>query len=353
MLMDWDFNLLAELPDFSSLQITRSYYGLGGFEARIHPRAAGAEKLEPGRVLFLSDALHKAMLIDKIAVKGDQKTASGKLVKGIASRRICVPPALDDGFFGWDRFIGSAEDAYHHYAAANLYDPEDGKRKVERLIAGENLDRGMVLPWQSRFGNLEALFLDIGAVTEIGWDILPDFAAKRYVFSALAGRDLTVGPGRVIISEKNHNANDVSYTLDYTASKTTAYVGGAGEDENRLILAEGHEAIGLDRREAWTDAGSIFETEMLRIAGRKKLETAEEKESLTAELLDNGLCQYEKDYDVGDKILLIGENMQAETRLLEMRESYDSGARKLEAVFGSHPVTAAQALRDAIWPVIR
>ena len=326
---------------------------------RIHPKAAGAEELQPGRVLFLSDAKHKAMLIDKIVIKGNQKTASGKMVKGIAARRICVPASEDNEHFGWDRFPPdwdapyTAEDAYHHYAAAHLCAPGDPKRKIPRLVAAENLHRGIELPWQSRFGNLDALFADIGEVTEIGWDILPDFAEKQYVFCAWAGRDLTNGPHRVILSEKNHNANDVSLTEDLTALKTTVYIGGSGEDENRLILSEGNEAAGLERREAWADAGSIFETEMLRLAGRKKLETAAVKESLTAELLDSGLCRYERDYDVGDKIILIGENMQAETRLLEMRESYDGGARKLEASFGAQPATAARALRDVMWPVIR
>ena len=353
LLMNWDFNLIAELPDFESLQLTRSFWGLGGFEMRIHPKAAGACELAMGRVLFLSDQPHKAMLIDKINRKDDKVTVSGKPIKGIAGYRICVPPAIDDGHFGWDRMIGSAESAYHHYAAANLYAPQDAKRKIERLEAAVNLNRGIVLPWQSRFGNLEAIMGDIGETTELGWDIVPDFHIKRYLFTVMEGRDLTIGTGKVVITEQSQNAGGVSFTMDQTALRTTAYVGGSGEDENRLILSEGNEHTGYSRRETWVDAGSIFETEMLRMSARKKLETAKEKETFSAEVMDSGLCRYERDFDLGDKIVLTGENLRAETRLTEMRESYESGTRKLQATFGMAPVKWVRELRDTVWPTIR
>ncbi len=347
MLMDKDFNLLAELPGYESLQLTRSYYGMGAFEVRMHPKSSGAEQLDPGRVLFFSEATHKAMVIEKIVWKSGQVSASGKTLKGLAARKICVPPALDDGHFGWDRFTGSAEAAYHHYAAANLYAPEDASRKVARLVGGDNANRGIVLPWQSRFGNLETLLSDIGETTEMGWDIVPDFSAKQYIFTAWEGRDLSQGTGRVIMSERNGNANDVTYTLDLTTAKTTAYVGGAGEDENRLIRCHGYEATGWDRRECWVDAGSISDTDMLAVAAESKLDDVEPKESLAAEIIDTGLCRYERDYDVGDKVLLAGAGRMAAVRLLEMRESYDGSGRKLQATFGAAPVTILDYLRGS------
>ena len=353
MLMDWDFHLLGELPYYTSLALTRSYGGLGSFTLQIARQAAGTEGLQEGRILFFSDALHKAMLIDKVAVKDGKITASGKPLKGIAASRVCVPPLVDEGFFGWDRFIGSAEAAYHHYAAANLYAPEDGKRKIPRLVPGENKDRGIVMPWQSRFGELHALFSDIGEVTEMGWDIRPNFAEKQYVFGAWMGRDLTTGNQRVVLSDRNRNVDKASLTLDASAYRSTVYVGGTGEDENRLIRSEGNESAGILRREVWVDAGSIGETEMLRVAAQNKLDTAVKKQTLTAELLDNGLCRYEQDYDVGDRVTVEGEGAVMNARLLEMTEVYEGGARKLTATFGDAPVTFAKELRGTIFPVVR
>ncbi len=344
MVMDWDFHLRGELAQWTSLQLTRSYWGLGSFELRIPERAPGAAALALGRVIFFSQALHKAMVVEKLTQQRGQVVASGKPLKGIAARRICVPPTEDDGHFGWDRFTGSAEAAYHHYAAANLYAPQDPQRTVERLVAGENLDRGLDLPWQARFTDLAALLASIGEATELGWDIVPDFDLKAYVFQAVAGRDLTQGGGAVALSERNRNAGDVTVTWDAGAAKTTAYVGGAGEDENRLIYAQGQEASGVDRRETWVDAGSVADTDMLRAAARQKLDAAQEKELLTAEVMDSGLCRYERDYDLGDKIILQAMGLQTQTRLLEMRESYEGGQRKLSATFGAAPITYAGAI---------
>lgn len=345
MLMTWDFKLQAELSKYSSLQITRSYYGVGSFEVRIHRTQPGALELMPGKVLFLSDALHKAMLIEKTVSTDDQITASGKLIKGIASRRVCVPPATDDGHFGWDRFIGSAEAAYHHYAAAYLYAPEDAKRAIPLLDGTKNQDRGMVLPWQSRFGNLDALLKEIGEATGVGWDVRPDFAAKRYIFEAVVGRDFTTGPSKVVLSTDNRNLSGATHTLDEMAAKSTAYVGGAGEDENRLILSFENEVAGLARRETWVDGGSIEDVSMLELAAKNKLDAAEEKDTLTAEVLDTGLARYGRDYDIGDKVIIQTNGYQAMTRLIEMRESYETGTRSLSATFGAAPVTLTSELQ--------
>ncbi len=339
MVMDWDFRLTAELAIPKNYQITRSYYGLGSFEVRTSEKAPGAAALVKDRVVFFSDAPHKAAILEKVTQKKGEITASGRLLKGIAARRLCVPPVTDDGHFGWSRFIGSAEAAYHHYAAANLYAPEDEKRKIPRLVAAENLDRGPVLPWQSRFGDLHALFADIGETTEVGWEVYADFQAKQFVFTACVGRDLTQGLGQSVVAEYNRNAGDISFAFDATAAKTTAYVGGSGEDENRLIVSVGNEATGLSRREAWVDAGSIAEMDMLRLAGRNRLDTAEEKETLTADLLDQGLCRYGRDFDIGDKIILDGGFASSQVRLLEVQEAYSDGKRTLRGTFGAAPVS--------------
>lgn len=352
-MMDWDFVLRAELTGYESLQITRSYYGTGGFELAISPRAPGAEEIGMGRVLFLSEAPYKAMLIDKVVWKGGRMSVSGKLVKGIAARRICMPPVVDDGHFGWDRFLGSAEAAYHHFAMANLIAPEDGKRRVERLEAAPNQNRGIVLPWQARFDALDGLLAAIGEATEVGWDIVPDHAGKRFVFRVDVGRDLTQGGNAVALSEEAMNAADVARTDDLSAHVTTAYVGGSGEDEERLILSEGNERAGVNRREAWVDGGSMDDIAMLRVAARRKLDGATEKHTLTAELLQTGLCQYERDYDVGDKLILLGQGSRSDTRLLEMKEVYENGTRTLNATFGDVPATMTGYLKGMALVIVR
>lgn len=134
-----------------------------------------------------------------------------------------------------------------------------------------NLHRGPELPWQARFERLSDLFEDIGAATEVGWDIRPDFGAKRYVFGAWAGVNRTTGTGRCALSRELGNVEGGSVTEDAGSAVTVVYAGGAGEDENRLIQSYGNENAGLTRYEAFEDCGSIDDTEMLALAARRKL----------------------------------------------------------------------------------
>lgn len=422
--MDFNFNKLGEVAQCESMSFTRSYYGVGGFEATVDPRAANALTLQPERVVFLSESPSQMYLIEEMTLTRKRLTARGTMLKGLAKRRVCVPPltlparlwrydgaawqeetdgaairaamtggqvvqgfvkpespaagtlfldmtelatvydwgadmglgdvASDLGVaqlrskyqnFGWDRFTGSAESAYLHYAGGNLIAPQDDARAMPGLVAAQDLERGAVLPWQARFDKLDALFGQIGEATEVGWDITPDFENERFVFGAWQGRDLTGGTVAVI-SEKMGNASEVQLKRSLTGSANAAYVGGAGEDENRLILCVSGEHEGTERRETWAEAGSIDDAELLRLYGRDKLEAAADKTTLTATLIDSGACRCGRDYDVGDKVLVLdafGSSVAA--RITELKQTYENGKRTLAATFGDATASLGTVLK--------
>jgi hypothetical protein len=348
-LMTFDFEKIGELAQFESAQLTRSYYGTGDVSISIDPRAKNADLLTPNILAFFSDAPEKVYLIEDVSQHSRSKlTVKGGMLKGLAKRRVCVPPTGSDPRpyqdFGWDRFTGSAEAAYQHFAVNNMIDPDDILRRVPNLIAATNLERGIVLPWQARFDRLDTLFETIGETTEIGWDIWPDFINKQFVFDAWAGIDRTQGAALCLISEENGNAADMTYKQTNSGSASTVYVGGAGEDENRFILSEGGSAVFPNRRELWTEAGSIDDSAMLTLYAQNKLTDTKSKTSLTATLIDSGACRYERDYDVGDKVIVCGRGVYMAARIMEITETYESGARKLSATFGDAPVTVGKLL---------
>ena len=247
--------------------------------------------------------------------------------------------------FGWDRFTGDAESAYLHYAAGNLTAPEDASRFMPGLVLAHNLHRGAALPWQARFDKLDALFEQIGQKTELGWDIVPDYENGRFVLGAWQGRDLTAGAAVVVVSEKNGNASDVQLKRSVSGSANTAYVGGSGEDENRLILSVGGAQTGMSRRELWTEASGMEDAALLRLYGQNKLDAAAPVTTLSASLIDSGACRYGRDYDVGDKVLVLdsyGSSVPA--RITELTETYENGARTLSATFGDATATLGRVL---------
>ena len=346
-LMDFSFVKLGELAQFESLRITRSYCGTGSVSLTLDPRAKGGGALVPG-VLMLPDEQNAFLIEDVQALSRNVLTVKGCMLKGLAKRRVCVPP-LDSGArpyqdFGWDRFIGSAEAAYLHYADNNLIDPEDAARAIPNLEAAANQDRGETLPWQARFDRLDTLFASIGETTGLGWDILPDIENQRFLFTAWEGVDRTAGDALCLISEESGNAAAVTYRQIRSGSATTAYAGGAGEDEDRFILCEGASAQGADRRELWAEAGSIEDADLLSLYAQTKLGDAGVKTTITATLIDSGACRYGRDYDVGDLVLMRGRFGSAQIRIAAMTETWENGAHTLAADFGDAPVTVSALL---------
>lgn len=346
MLMDTGFRLQAELPLYESLMLKREYYGTGSFSLTLARGAAGWQQLQRDRILYLPHRPESMMLIEKVTVNGETVTAEGCTLKGLAKRRICVPPlnAGEDPYrgFGWDRFTGDAESAYLHYAAANLTAPEDDHRRFPALVLAENRHRGQTLPWQARFERLSDVFRQIGEKTELGWDVRPDFENRRFVFGAWEGRDRTLGTSRAVFSREMGSASAVSWTEDATAAVSTVYVGGEGSDENRMVYSVGGEHTGFDRRESFTELSGADTVEMLTLGAQRKLSLP--KETLTAQVRQGGLCRYLTDYDVGDRVSIVAEGRRVDTRLIAMQETHEGGQLSLSATFGDAPVTLLSRL---------
>ncbi len=347
--MNSAFENLGELAQYESVQMTRSYYGIGSISVTIDPRAKNAHVLVPGVIVFFGDAPDNAYLIEDVSTYQRSKlTVKGCMLKGLAKRRVCVPP-LEAGArayqdFGWDRFTGSAESAYKHFAGVNLVSPDDAARAIPGLVLATDQGRGISLPWQARFDRLDTLFQTIGETTETGWDIRIDLVNKQFIFDAWAGLDRTQGPALCLISEENGNAADITYKATHSGSATTAYIGGAGEDEDRFILSEGGSAEGFARRELWAEAGSLEDPALLAVYAQNKLTDAAAKITLTADLIDSGACRYGRDYAVGDKVLLSGRGFHTGVRITEVTETYEKGFRKLKGTFGDAPITVGKLL---------
>lgn len=349
MMINQDFELLAEIPHFVGLTLKRSYYDVGSFKLSMKRGMPGWDLLRRDALLYFPDQPHKMLLIEKVTNTQDSITADGTMLKGIAKRRIAVPTVTDktDQYkgFGYDRFTGDAESAHLHYAAANLTAPVDSKRKIPRMVLAKNLHRGDIFPWQARFDKLHELLRDIGEGTGVGWDIRPDFATKTFVFGAWVGRDRSQGAARAILSREIGTADATTHTDDATTAISTVYAGGAGEDENRLILSVGNEVTGLDRREGWTDISGATDTDMLKLGAQRKQVAI--KQTLTANARDSSLCRYEHDYDVGDLVIIAADGKQTITRLIAMDEVHEKGGRKLKATFGAEPVTLSNIWQES------
>lgn len=252
--------------------------------------------------------------------------------------------------FGYDRITACAETAILHYLKANVVEPEDEGRKIAGVALSEDLQRGAVYPWQARFEKLDEVVKRISEATGIGWDMWLDLAHGKLMLGCVEGRDFTdPALGRVVtFSLEMGNAGDVKYKEQSSQAANVAYVGGSGEDENRMILAfapKGEEiATGLARAEVWSEAGSTDDPAVAKLAAEKKLAEVGIKQSVTAEVLDSGALRYGRDWDVGDKVLvelkMARGKISKKLRISSVTETVETDQpRKLAVVFGDEALS--------------
>ena len=360
-ILDMQLNLLGEIAHYKSLRLRRKFREVGDFEMVLPLSHPMADRLARDRILCPAGDREKAMLIEEIVKSEGADTISvkGYTLSGLLRRRVCIPPDGGAGSFGYDRIMGDAESVMRHYVSQNVIAPQSEARRMPCMaLEAVNAHRGMQnVPWSARFEQLDELLFSIGAYCDAGFSIVPDFEMKKLVFTFLPGRDLTGAEnGRHVIFGV-HMGNAAQATLQESAqqAKNAAVIGGAGEDENRLILTvcPGGET-GEARREMFVDAGSLAQPEELALEGERRLGERKMARSIRADVLQTPSCRYGVQWDLGDLVTVVasGEGMQA--RITQLQESHEAGKPvKLEATFGEPAAELGKLLRQSVKTTVR
>lgn len=372
---------LGEVDAYTSCVLERSWQGVGDCQIVMDTRCAGAELLQVGRIITIGNAWHKAAILTAERLDGargsHRRTLTGVELKGIARLRITVPPTAqeDPDALGYDRVIGAGEEVLRHYADRHMVNPTSEYRKIPLLELEPAADppRGKETPWQTRYENLQDVLSDIAEYCDIGWNVAMDYPRRRWLLTVSAGRDLTVGREGaetfVAFEEDFRNLTTSSYTYDRGGYTNALYLGGAGEDENRLVIVryvdEEHELLeeplsGLARAEEMIDVGNVELPDEAEYEGLHKYVSGfSPLRTLTAQISPAGPFVYEADWDLGDKVTVqvrdaaVGLSVRMDARILTIEETYERGGQSLRVTFGKEEPTIGQALRQAQRQTVR
>ena len=372
---------LGEVDAYTSCVLERSWQGVGDCQIVMDTRCAGAELLQVGRVITIGNAWHKAAILTAERLDGargsHRRTLTGVELKGIARLRITVPPTAQAGpdAPGHDRGGGAGETVLRHYAEKHMVNPTSEYRKIPLLELEPAADppRGKETPWQTRYENLQDVLSDIAEYCDIGWNVAMDYPRRRWLLTVSAGRDLTVGRDGaetfVAFEEDFRNLTTSSYTYDRGGYTNALYLGGAGEDENRLVIVryvdEEHELLeeplsGLARAEEMIDVGNVELPDEAEYEGLHKYVSGfSPLRTLTAQISPAGPFVYEADWDLGDKVTVqvrdaaVGLSVRMDARILTIEETYERGGQSLRVTFGKEEPTIGQALRQAQRQTVR
>lgn len=369
-IIDLAFNLYGEIDNYESLQLTRSWHGIGNIELRINRYMQYANELQRGRIIFPFNHLNKAYIIRHKEIELDEngKITENWVIKAMSlkswlAERLTYPPSHTS----YDNKSGDAESVMLHYVNNNVVNPVDLDRVMQGIVLADNLNRGSNLSWQSRYKVLSEELEQIGLLSGLGWNIELDIVNKQFVFKVLEGRNVTSNQSElppVIFSTDFDSLKQLSYVesdLDY---KNYAIVAGQGEGKDRRIVNVG-ESTGFERHELFVDARDVSEeTEGedpqprreqdiindLRNRGNQKLVEHEQEIYLEGQILTKSPFVYQKDYDLGDiaTVQTTDWGVTMDARIKEIKEIYESSGMQIEAVFGNNRPTLISKIKQEL-----
>lgn len=372
-IMTRDFNLLNEIDRYSSLQLTRSWHGIGSVELRINRYIRGANDLQRGKIIFPHNQLHKGYVIRHREIELDEngKASENWIIRALPlkswlAQRLTYPPAHT----AYDNKQSDAETVMRHYVANNIVSPADVDRTMPGIVLEDNLHRGPNVSWQSRYKNLAEELEKIGLYSGLGWNVEVDTTNQQYVFKVLEGRDLTVnqsGLPPAIFSPEFNTLGQLSYTESDLNYRNFAVVGGQGEGIERRIVTVGDSA-GFERFELFVDARDVEEETQgendeeptprpeqdiiddLINRGEHALTEYEQEIYVEGQALTKSRLEYEKDYDLGDIVTLQNKDwgITMDARITGVTEIYEPSGKKVELIFGNDKPTLIDKIKQEL-----
>lgn len=344
---DQDFNWIAETHQAESVQFTRELYRPGTFEIHIHPDKIGAlDILQRDNIIVINQDGHKSGIVRDFYIDESRNKREyviyGDTGSGLTYQRQTIPPnqVQDPNALGWDKISSNAESVIKHYANRNIVAPYDNNRKIPHVIMATNQNRGITMPWRSRFSILSEELYNICAYSEIGYEIYADTANKQWIFDVIQGANRTKSQSvlsPVSFNMEYQNVDSYRYTEDYQNYRNVGIAGGQGEDENRLIyVIGGTEYTGLQRWETFLDCGNAADITELKYYGEQKLNEFREAKTVEVSALPRVFI-FNEDYFLGDKVSVYISRLglSIDSRITSVKEIWERpSGYKIEMRFG-------------------
>lgn len=350
-----DFKPLLPVVDaYSSLQWIRRYYRVGEFE--LHAPVEFCDVLKAGFYVHRADAIETGIIDDDFSYEMNDQGEESVIVKGRFLNAL-----LGDRVVERTRNLsGNAEAVLRSLVNAYVINPTDTARKIDKLILGTLNGVGSKVNTQVTGDSLMEYMYKLCLEQEISWLVRHDFLQDKLIFDVWQGLNRSVGQtinNQAIFSRDYENISGESYRLKKDDYKNFAYVAGAGDGAARIVETVNVMQSGERRRELYVDArdlqqkddagNSITETAyraILRQRGLEKLKEHTIVENIDTAINQFGNLEYKKDFDLGDLCTVINPRIgyQVDQRITEVREIYEGGAKKIEAVFGAEKMTIKQ-----------
>lgn len=254
-------------------------------------------------VLSVNDIIYhngNSGIVMKIVKNFSGVTVSGYDLKGISKFRHLFESTVYSGKS--EKILKEMADQFFN----------TGDRKINGISIIPNKGIGNELSISFEDKNLSDVFYEICSQDEVGYSVT--FDESNIIFDVIKGVDKSE---TVIFSRDRRNVEELEYTKDNFDSVNVAYY----LDENDATQTEGDEA-GILRRE-----GSASDDVIAYLDEKKEVET------LRGEANDK--LKYKIDWNLGDYVTVIFDNMSTVKQITEIQEVHEPSRNLLIPVFGT------------------
>lgn len=329
--------VVGEITTFSSINWEEEYLSQSGgdFEIVLPASDYSSLNIKEGFFIYKNNS-KKFGLINYIEYidnfTEDEKVEQlikikGEMGESILKRRV-IAPQLNKS--------GTLDSIFKSVINTHFTNPKDSKRKI-------NLEYIPNTKYSTKVNKcvtgctVAELFESICSSKEYSYRVYLDLNSKKFYCNIINGSDKS---GSVIFSKEDDNLANFKYVRSQENLKTHIIVAGEGEGDDRTIVTVSNiNYSGLNRIESYLDKDSLSSKDLTKASYKTKL-IEEGKTELNKHSTSEGsefdvfLNNYEvgTDFNLGDKVKIIDENLGIETTTRVLAVLYSSDENGVETI---------------------
>lgn len=333
---DKELNMLGIVDYFISLRWRRKYFEAGEFEI-VLPVNDYMMQFIATDVIVMRNNYTEAGIIETIEFSdngtNEEVTISGRFLSSLLSRRI-VKSKIN--------FSGNTIEGMN--TIVNAMTPLTTQWETEQVtMSSPHID------FQVTYKNVYEYLCKLAEYSNIGIRVVPNVDSKVYMFEVWKGLDRTSEQNtneEYSFSDDNFNIEQGKLVMSEKTKANYILVGGAGEDNNRVLVTVDDGKTGFDLYEVFSDQKSLSNKDLSDSAYREKLKSVGEGKLSdgTFQLEVTALVQkdYKTKWNLGDIVNIKKDKWGVYTtyRIIEVEETIEDGKKTIYPTFGS-PLSSA------------
>lgn len=340
LILDKNFEEIATIELFSSLQWNRKYYDYGDFE--LETDISHVKLFQEGVYLFRKD--YELALIEEITYERSDSNeyslkVSGRFITAILDDRVVV---------GEKKLTGNHEDIAYQLLNENFIQPTDALRKVNYLSVASKSKLGESTTLELKNAVIGKKLNEFLEEKELAHKIEYDYLNNQLVYSVWKGLNRTEEQtinSWAVFSDDYDNIVNIDYSHDMSDYINFAYV--VGKDNLRVEVNQIKEG---ERRREKVVSSSDSDRNVLADKGKQELDKNKLVEVIDCNILSSENLLYRRDYDLGDlcTVKIRSIDKMSSLRITEVKEVYENGEIRIEPKFGDDYITITKFIEREV-----